>query len=158
MFDIGFLEIIIILIITLMVIGPERMPEVARKAGEYVRKMRNFINSVKDDSNLRETVRELQDAVDVQEHKREFDHIKQDLYKGFEDVQDQINFDELQRPFANPEPSQADIDQAQRQLESTNDVAQDEASKPKSSDKAEKSQTDSDQKVNPVESAPKTNV
>ena len=156
MFDIGFLEIIIILIITLMVIGPERMPEVARKAGEYVRKMRNFINSVKDDSNLRDTVRELQDAVDVQEYKRDFDHIKQDLYKGFEDVQDQINFDELQRPFANPEPTQADIDQAKRQLESTNDVAQDDLTK--SSDKTKKSQTDTSQTANPSESASKTNV
>lgn len=157
MFDIGFLEIIVILIITLMVIGPERMPEVARKAGEFVRKMRNFISSVKDDSNLRETVRELQEAVDVQEHKREFDHIKQDLYKGFEDVQDQINFDELQRPFANPEPTQADIDQAQRQLDSTNDVAQD-LPEPKSSDKTAKSQTDTIQKANPSPSASKTNV
>ena len=157
MFDIGFLEIIIILIITLMVVGPERMPEVARKAGEYLRKMRNFINSVKDDSNLRETVRELQDAVDVQEHKREFDHIKQDLYKGFEDVQDQINFDELQRPFANPEPTQADIEQAQRQLDSTNDVAQDQTETPPS-DKTAKNPTDFVQTVNPSESASKSNV
>ncbi|MBE0493048.1 MAG: twin-arginine translocase subunit TatB [Thiomicrospira sp.] len=157
MFDIGFLEIIIILIITLMVVGPERMPEVARKAGEYLRKMRNFINSVKDDSNLRETVRELQDAVDVQEHKREFDHIKQDLYKGFEDVQDQINFDELQRPFSNPEPTQADIEQAQRQLDSTNDVAQDQTETPPS-DKTAKNPTDSVQTVNPSESASKSNV
>lgn len=146
MFDIGFLEIIIILIITLMVVGPERMPEVARKAGEYVRKVRNFINSVKDDSNLRETVRELQDAVDVQEHKREFDHIKQDLYKGFEDVQDQINFDELQRPFANPQPTKADIEQAQRQLDSTDDVAQD-LPETMTNDKTDKSPT------NPVETA-----
>lgn len=157
MFDIGFLEIIVILIITLMVIGPERMPEVARKAGEFVRKMRNFINSVKEDSNLRETVRELQDAVDVQEHKRELDHIKQDLYKGFEDVQDQINFDELQRPFANPEPTQADIEQAQRQLDSTNDVPQNQAVN-KSSDKTEKNQADSAQTVSLTEPASKTNV
>jgi len=44
MFDIGFLEIIVILVITLMVIGPERMPEVARKMGQFIGKTRRFIN------------------------------------------------------------------------------------------------------------------
>lgn len=116
MFDIGFLEIIVILIITLLVVGPERMPEIARKAGQFIGKMRNFINTVKDDSNLRDTVRELQQAVDIKEEQQRFNHIQQDLFKGFDDVRDQINFDELQRPFGNPEPSATQLEQARQQV------------------------------------------
>jgi sec-independent protein translocase protein TatB len=124
MFEFGFLEIVVVLIITLLVVGPERMPEVARKAGQMVGKFRNFINTVKDDSNLRDTVRELQQSLDIKEEQKRFESIQQDLYKGFDDVKDQINFDELQRPFgqAVTEPTQKDIEHAQRQLDSTNDV------------------------------------
>ena len=46
MFDIGFLEILVILIIALMVIGPARMPEVARKIGAFTGKTKRFINSM----------------------------------------------------------------------------------------------------------------
>lgn len=126
MFDMGILEIAVILVITLLVVGPERMPEVARKAGQMVAKARNFINSVKDDSNLRETVRELQQAVDLKEEKKNIEHIRKDLMTGFDDIKDQINFDELQRPFdgksVTEPPSAEQREQASKQLESTNDV------------------------------------
>ncbi|NOR39707.1 MAG: twin-arginine translocase subunit TatB, partial [Gammaproteobacteria bacterium] len=42
MFDIGFWEIIFILVISLLVVGPERMPRIARTAGLWVGKMRGF--------------------------------------------------------------------------------------------------------------------
>jgi len=135
MFELGFLEIVVVLIITLLVVGPERMPEVARKAGQMVGKFRNFINTVKDDSNLRDTVRELQQSLDLKEEQKRFESIQQDLYKGFDDVKDEINFDELQRPFgqAVTEPTQKDIEHAQRQLDSTNDIDTPKTSNPPSS-------------------------
>ena len=49
MFDIGFWEIIFILVITLLVVGPERLPRIARTAGLWVGKMRGFVASVKAD-------------------------------------------------------------------------------------------------------------
>ena len=49
MFDIGFWEIIFILVITLLVVGPERLPRVARAAGLWIGKMRSFVASVKAD-------------------------------------------------------------------------------------------------------------
>ncbi|SFR55347.1 Sec-independent protein translocase protein TatB [Thiomicrospira sp. ALE5] len=126
MFDMGFLEIAVILVITLLVVGPERMPEVARKAGQMIAKARNFINSVKEDSDLKETVRELQQAVDLKEEKKNFDHIRKDLMTGFDDIKDQVNFDDLQRPFdaksLTEPPSAAQREHASKQLESTDDV------------------------------------
>ncbi len=49
MFDIGFWELLIISVLALLVIGPERLPEVARKAGLMLGKIRRFVNSVRSD-------------------------------------------------------------------------------------------------------------
>ena len=49
MFDIGFFELVLVGVVALLVIGPERLPGVARKAGLWVGKMRGFVSSVKED-------------------------------------------------------------------------------------------------------------
>ena len=49
MFDIGFFEIIFIMVIALLVVGPERLPRIARTAGLWVGKMRGFVSSIKAD-------------------------------------------------------------------------------------------------------------
>jgi sec-independent protein translocase protein TatB len=49
MFDIGFWEVIFIAVITLLVVGPERLPRVARTAGLWAGKIRGFVVSVKAD-------------------------------------------------------------------------------------------------------------
>lgn len=49
MFDIGFWEIILILVIMLLVVGPERLPRLARTAGLWLGKARGFVSSVKAD-------------------------------------------------------------------------------------------------------------
>ena len=47
MFDIGFSELIMIGLVSLLVIGPERLPKVARIAGFWLGKTRNMVASVK---------------------------------------------------------------------------------------------------------------
>lgn len=47
MFDIGFWEIMLISILAMVVIGPERLPKVARTAGHWFGKTRRFIEGVK---------------------------------------------------------------------------------------------------------------
>ena len=49
MFDVGFTEIVLIGIVSLVVIGPERLPAVARTAGQWVGKMQRFVKGVKTD-------------------------------------------------------------------------------------------------------------
>lgn len=49
MFDVGFSEIILLLVIGLLVLGPERLPKVARTLGAYVRKARGAWHQVKYD-------------------------------------------------------------------------------------------------------------
>ncbi|MBX2836737.1 MAG: Sec-independent protein translocase protein TatB [Gammaproteobacteria bacterium] len=49
MFDVGFAEVMLIGIVSLVVIGPERLPAVARTVGLWVGKMRRFVTGVKAD-------------------------------------------------------------------------------------------------------------
>lgn len=49
MFDVGFSELVLIGLIALIVLGPERLPEVARSAGRWVAKIRRFVENVKRD-------------------------------------------------------------------------------------------------------------
>ncbi len=49
MFDIGFSELIVIAIVTLVVVGPERMPRVARTAGLLLGRVQRYVNEVKAD-------------------------------------------------------------------------------------------------------------
>ena len=51
MFDIGFTEIMVIGVVALVVIGPERLPKVARTAGILMGRMQRYVAGVKADIN-----------------------------------------------------------------------------------------------------------
>ncbi|GAB1232288.1 Sec-independent protein translocase protein TatB [Ferrigenium sp. UT5] len=67
MFDIGFAEILIIMVVALVVIGPDRLPRVARTMGQWLGRIQRYINKVKQDvsssielEELRETQHKVQ--------------------------------------------------------------------------------------------------
>ncbi len=47
MFDVSFFEILVILIVALIVIGPERLPKVARTIGHLVGRFRSYLDQAK---------------------------------------------------------------------------------------------------------------
>lgn len=49
MFDIGFTEMLVIAVVALIVIGPERLPKVARTLGHLFGRMQRYVNDVKSD-------------------------------------------------------------------------------------------------------------
>lgn len=69
MFDIGFSELLVIAIVALVILGPERLPKAARFAGLWVRRARAQWYSVKAeferDMAAEEMRRSLQDAKDA---------------------------------------------------------------------------------------------
>ncbi|HDS1581747.1 TPA: twin-arginine translocase subunit TatB [Stenotrophomonas maltophilia] len=77
MFDIGFSELLVIAVVALVVLGPERLPKAARFAGLWVRRARNQWDSVK-----QELERELQ----AEEIKRQM----QDVRQGMQDTENQL--------------------------------------------------------------------
>lgn len=66
MFDVGFSEIVVIAIVALIVIGPERLPKVARTLGHLFGRMQRYVNDVKADISREmelEELRKLQTSV-----------------------------------------------------------------------------------------------
>jgi sec-independent protein translocase protein TatB len=49
MFDIGFWEVALISVLALIVIGPERLPQVARTVGHWIGRARKYIEGVKNE-------------------------------------------------------------------------------------------------------------
>ena len=49
MFDFAFSELIVILLVALVVIGPERLPKVARTAGHLWGRAQRYVHNVKND-------------------------------------------------------------------------------------------------------------
>jgi sec-independent protein translocase protein TatB len=47
MFDVGFSELLVIGVVALVVLGPERLPKVTRMAGHMLNRMRRYVNEVK---------------------------------------------------------------------------------------------------------------
>lgn len=74
MFDVGFWEMVLIAVVALLVIGPERLPEVARKTGMWVGRMRRFVTNVKADIDRELRQEELRKAL---ERNAGLDEIKQ---------------------------------------------------------------------------------
>lgn len=52
MFDVGFSELCLIGLVSLLVIGPERLPKVARLAGFWIGKTRSMVAAVKEEIKL----------------------------------------------------------------------------------------------------------
>jgi len=75
MFDIGFMEIIFIMVIALLVVGPERLPRIARTAGLWVGKMRGFVSSVKADIDKEIATEELKKVFNKQASSPELEEL-----------------------------------------------------------------------------------
>ncbi|SHO55513.1 Sec-independent protein translocase protein TatB [Vibrio quintilis] len=61
MFDIGFWELVLIFVVALVVLGPERMPSAIRSVGRFVRTARQMANSVKDELNRELELNQIQE-------------------------------------------------------------------------------------------------
>ena len=75
MFDIGFTEIIFIMVIALLVVGPERLPRIARTAGLWVGKLRGFVSSVKADIDKELATEELKKVLHKQASSPELEEL-----------------------------------------------------------------------------------
>jgi sec-independent protein translocase protein TatB len=74
MFDIGFSEIMVVAMISLVIMGPERLPETVRTITLWLGRLRQFISSARS---------ELEDEVGVDEIRRQLrnEKIMRDLEK-----------------------------------------------------------------------------
>ncbi|WP_425602559.1 Sec-independent protein translocase protein TatB [Luteimonas galliterrae] len=88
MFDIGFSELLIIAVVALIVLGPERLPKAARFAGLWVRRARAQWHSVKD---------ELERDLAAEELKRNLQETQSLMRKADQDLRSES--ERLRRDF-----------------------------------------------------------
>ncbi len=128
MFDIGFWELSIIMIVALLVIGPERLPGIARKAGILVGKARRMVQSVKDDIDKELAAEELRNV--IAKHKNSasaFDILDEDTR---ETISDSVNVAKKQIEEARSEylvksaPDETDTDKTTPDVTSPDDEQQ----------------------------------
>lgn len=88
MFDIGFAELIIIGVVALLVIGPERLPGAVRTASAWINRFRRGFNEIKQEVQQElhndEIMRDLRESRD--QLRRETESLKQDLNKPFDEA------------------------------------------------------------------------
>ena len=66
MFDIGFWELMIIGLVALVVVGPERLPKLAYTAGKWLGKGRSMLNAVKSEIDKEIKAEELKQILEKQ--------------------------------------------------------------------------------------------
>ena len=79
MFDIGFGELLLIGVVALVVLGPERLPKAARFAGLWVRRARNQWDSVK---------QELERELHAEELKRNLSDVRQSMQQAEQEMRE----------------------------------------------------------------------
>jgi sec-independent protein translocase protein TatB len=99
MFDFGFSEIMVIAVVALIVIGPERLPAVARTLGHLMGRMQRYVNDVKADIQREVELDELRELrKDVEDSARS---IEDSLTADVNAVQDELRgLDPLVNPDA----------------------------------------------------------
>ena len=90
MFDIGFSELVAIGLIALIVLGPKRLPEVARTAGRWMGQLRRFVADVKQDLDREMHTEELAELRKLKEElnatRRLMENTSGELIKGFTEI------------------------------------------------------------------------
>jgi sec-independent protein translocase protein TatB len=110
MFDIAFSEIVVIAVVALIVIGPERLPKVARTLGHMFGRLQRYVNDVKADINremeldeLRKLKSEVQSA--ASEFESSIHKAAQEVDSGVRSVETELNTAGTTPPEASTPPA-----------------------------------------------------
>ncbi|MCC5519642.1 Sec-independent protein translocase subunit TatB [Vibrio splendidus] len=100
MFDIGFWELVLISVVGLVVLGPERLPVAIRSVSKFVGQAKSMANSVKDELSHELKVQELQENLRKAE-KMGMEDLSPDLKASVDELKQAAA--QVQRPYAKPE-------------------------------------------------------
>ena len=93
MFDIGFSELMVIGVVALVVVGPERMPKVARTAGILMGRMQRYVAGVKAD--IGREMEEFEQLKDLKNLRSEVESAGSEIEAGMRqnmaDAQTEVN-------------------------------------------------------------------
>lgn len=89
MFDIGFFELVMVAVVALLVLGPERLPHAVRMTGAFVGKIRRTVATVRDEFEREVQMSEMQQRIKEQLEKAGLDDARkalEDTKKSMEDT------------------------------------------------------------------------
>lgn len=93
MFNIGFSELILILLVALLFVGPKDLPKIGAYLGRTVRTIRGFVSELKDEIGLgemekeyRETVSDLKSTIHKTDFTEEFRQVEQEKHSPTSDT------------------------------------------------------------------------
>lgn len=98
MFDIGFWEIILISIIGLVVLGPQRLPIAIKTVVRWVNTAKRMANSVKSEISQELELHEMNENM-IKASKKGFDELDADLKASIDEMKS--NAEKLTRPYQN---------------------------------------------------------
>ena len=88
MFNIGYSELLLVLLVAFLVVGPKDLPKVARWLGRAVKKSRRLLNEIKKESGWDELEKEVRDVQhDVKDAVKQGD-VSAELREAKKSVQD----------------------------------------------------------------------
>ncbi|MCG5517042.1 Sec-independent protein translocase protein TatB [Ectothiorhodospira sp. 9100] len=89
MFDFGFWELIIITLVALLVVGPERLPKLAREIGRWVGKIKRFVSSVRSD--IEQELRTDELKAMLQDQEKEINRLKTMMEDTEQDLRREVD-------------------------------------------------------------------
>lgn len=90
MFDVGFWELLLIGLVALLVIGPERLPGVARTTGAWLGRAKRFVSDVKADIDEELRTDELKRIMKEQNLSNPSHSILEETKQEFQDIQKEV--------------------------------------------------------------------
>ena len=107
MFDIGFSEIVVIAVVALIVLGPERLPKAARTLGHLFGRLQRYVNDVKADISREmelEELRKLQQQMKsaASDLEQSMTSAVKDVETGVREVEAQLNAGAAETPAPPP--------------------------------------------------------
>jgi sec-independent protein translocase protein TatB len=99
MFDVGFAELLLLSLVGLLVLGPERLPRVARTLGGMARKARSSWLGLK---------RSIEAEMRAEELKEPLRHFEKEFKSTVDDVKSSVNPGGSSKTTGQPKPPAAD--------------------------------------------------
>lgn len=90
MFDIGFWELTLIAVVALLVVGPERLPRMAREVGIWVGRIRRYVQHVKDDIETEIRNEGLKEMVQQPSSLHDFSDLANETRESLEQARDEM--------------------------------------------------------------------
>lgn len=118
MFDIGFAELLIVAVVALVVLGPEKLPTAARAAGLWIGRIRRTLSGIQN---------EISEELRVDEMRRTAAIKKEELEQELADMRTPFGSDSSYSPFgdsvSSPEELQSKQQKADNESPSENSIA-----------------------------------